>query len=177
MLFRSRAEALERELKRRIAENPDMKLKDKMRLKRALFRVQSTGIRADGRINRVMEEMRNELLKTKLSEGEVKGILSRVDFITKDAPPGKRDSLIADARGHIEEFARMFNGKGLIEVDKNGDIGYRVSRVVIDPNERAYAQGSFIVTKGGKTVTFHEMGHIVDFGRGWMDSYAANWRD
>ena len=31
--------------------------------------------------------------------------------------------------------------------------------------------------RSGKTVTFHEMGHIVEFGRGWMDSYAANWRD
>jgi hypothetical protein len=173
-----RANLLEEELKRRIANSEGLRLREKMALKKAFYRIQSRGIQADARAQKIMEEMRGELLKTKLSDKEVNELLSRVSVTARNASPGQStDSAVAQIKGHLEEFARMFNGKGFVEVDKDGVVGFTVRDIAVDVANRAYAQGNFIQTNGNKTVTFHEMGHIVETGRGWLEGHAVQWRD
>lgn len=171
----NKREAWEDAITRKIKEDESLTLKQKMRLRVILERIIERGNRAKKRSSELMEEIRAELLKTKLSESDINGIMGRLKINGKSIPDN--DPLIKQVRGQVEEFARMFNGKGLLEVvDSGGEIG-RLINISVSPQERPYQWFGSIVVNGNPTTTFHEIAHIVEHGRGWLFDYAKKWRD
>jgi hypothetical protein len=172
----NRRVALEAAITRKLKDDESLTFKQRMRLRRVLESIISRSVRANERSFKLMEEMRAELLKTKLSEDDIKGIMGRLKITGKNTPDN--DPSIKQVRGQVEEFARMFNGKGLLEVtgDSGMPTGY-LREMLVSPKERAYQQHGFVMTSGIPRVTFHEIAHIVELGRGWLANYAEKWRD
>ena len=82
-------------------------------------------------------------------------------------------------RKHIEEFARMFNGKGLEKTLEKEGSRQELYHLVIDPNQRAFAypRTGHITSNGQKQTLFHEIGHIMEAQRDWLLTYSNRWRD
>lgn len=167
--------AVEEKIKDRI-NNGNLSFREKMRLRKALQSIISRSARANERSFKLMEEIRRELLKTKLSESDIKGILSLLKIEGKNL--SSDSALIKQVRSQVEEFARMFNGKGLLEAsDRKGFFTASLREISVNTTDRAHAIGNFIMTSGIPRVTFHELGHIVENGRPWLADYAEKWRD
>lgn len=165
---------VEESIKERLKDE-NLGVKERIRLKKVLFRLGQKSTSANVRSYELMESIRNELLKTKLSDQDIKGIISRIKMTGKGIP--ESDVLFTKVRGQLEEFARMFNGKGLTEMDDNGVIKSGLREVSIDPKGRAFARKGFISINGESRTLFHEAGHIVEDSVSWLGRYAEKWRD
>lgn len=139
--------------------------------------------RAMAKLESTMEDIRRDMLKTSLTDGEVNGLLKGVRFDVKDSSGGA-----GQARGHMREFVKMFNGLGFSEVageGKNG-VGRSINRVTVSNNnsERAHAEperGLITLRPGttpsNKQTNFHEMAHMIESQRPWLRSALEKWRD
>ena len=83
--------------------------------------------------------------------------------------------ILAQVRKDVEEYLRMFNGRGLTDVE--GAKGKPLLGVKLAKG-RAFAQTSSgnITTSGEKATTFHEITHLTETQRPWMVDFARNWR-
>lgn len=117
---------------------------------------------------KAMSELRTEMLKTTLTPAQIKEAMNRVEFVK-----GKG---IAQARKDVEEYLKMFNGRGITDVD--GAMGKPLFRVEMT-NKRAGAQvlRGHITTDGVRSTTFHEITHLAEVQKLWMVQYAVNWRN
>jgi hypothetical protein len=147
-------------------------LKERTDLSNSLYRINERVKKAEQRTKSLMENMRNELIKTKLSEEEVKNLVGAVKVSGDNHLQGK-------VKEQMEEFARMFNGKGFIGVLKGlGEIGGSITGVSVKEGERAHINGALsILTGGTKRELFHEIGHAIEHGRFWLNNYAESWRN
>lgn len=160
---------LEKELKGRLYDGGDkLKPEERLKLQSMLDRVVSRGENATSKSTKLMEEIRSELLKTKLSEEDIKGILGRLNLSGDGA-------LVDQVRGQVEEFSRMFNGRGLLESSGNGTF---LKEMEVNPR-RAHADRfrGFISTDGTARTTFHEIAHFMEFSSTGIKNYAEMWRD
>jgi hypothetical protein len=123
--------------------------------------------RAEKELERIMIDARERLLKTNLTDKQVKDLVSRV----------WTDGVSGTVKGHMTEFIRMFNGRGFTETQGEG-WGKPVLRVS-ETAGRAHATPAkgLVQTSGKKVTDFHEMAHIVEAQRPWMIQYAVRWRD
>lgn len=146
-------------------------------LRTILQRVNNRGDDAELRALRAMNQIREEMLKTNLSKGDVERILGRIKFYDGGFKVNGPEA--AAIKDHIREFARMFNGKGLMEVANDGFYGGVLHSITLSP-DRAYARLAHMQLGSngvGKYVTFHELGHIVESSRDWLSAHTAKWRD
>lgn len=142
----------------------------RLKIMSSLFPLRAKILKAEKEIEAIMGEMRKELLKTKLSDDDIAKFLSKVEM--------KGDtSLHAQIKGQLEEFARMFNGKGFMEMEVDGSYTGYLKRITADSSERAYHDRGRIMTNGISRTLFHEMGHVVEVGRSWLLQYAIDWRN
>lgn len=129
-------------------------------------------LRVNQAVNKKMERVRAEMLKTSLPEKQVKDMASKIEIEGATNP--------AKIRSHIEEFIRMFEGRGLTDVEtKNKNIypfGYLNVR-----GDRSFAiveAGNIQLDKGQrKSDIFHEIGHFVEAQRPEVYNFATKWRD
>jgi hypothetical protein len=181
-----RANALEEKIRQRIEliksgedRNPGW-IKRRLRLSTALMRLSKRRGDAEQRLEAKMEGIREEMLKTKLSEKEIFRLTNSVSISN---PPGAKKSTpqeIAETRKHLEEFVRMFNGKGLTEIMAGeSDFRSQLAYLNLNPSQRAHAitNTGFITTNGNKQTLFHEIGHIVEAQRPWLRDHAERWRN
>lgn len=170
----NRVQVLSKSLKDKI-KSGELSVKEKLRYKRVLFRLSGYENKARDKQNAIMKEIRNKLLDTKLSDQEVDKMIGKIKFDSSRV--SSNTTTEKQVKRQVEEFVRMFNGKGFIEKDENGTPIWNLKEVQIDPKERAYASGGFIRVPPYKETVFHEIGHILEDGRQWLASYAADWRD
>lgn len=143
---------------------------ERLKIMSSLFPIRNKIAKAEKELEGIMGGMRKELLKTKLSDEDIAKLLSKVEM--------KGDvSLHAQIKGQLEEFARMFNGKGFIEMEVNGSYTGYLKRIKADANERAFHDRGYIMTNGVSRTMFHEMGHAVEVGHPWLLQYAIGWRN
>jgi hypothetical protein len=116
---------------------------------------------------KAMSELRAELIKTDLTKAQITEAMNRVEFVKGHG--------IAQTRKDVEEYLRMFNGRGF--TDTASTIGKPLLTVEMT-KDRAHAKialGS-ITTNGDKITTFHEITHLLETQRPEMLQYAVNWR-
>lgn len=154
---------------------------DKMwvRLSLSLTKLDRRRQMAEDRLDRRMTRIREEMTQTTLSEKEVRRL---TDLIPIGSPVGAKKlsaTESAENRRHIEDFVRMFNGKGLQDIEAGGDYRSGLERVMIDANQRAFARSSegFVMSNGTQRTLFHEIGHVVEHQRPWLVAHAENWRN
>lgn len=159
-----RYEALFNSVAQKLNENlsPDQleKVKEKLR------EINAKRGRIENRLVEIMGSFRARLLDTNLTDKQVKDLVSRV------WTPNTSET----TRSHMEEFIRLFNGRGFIDVE--GVSGGKSVRSVSETTERAHANSlrGIVKTNGDKTTTFHELAHIVEGQRPWLAMYAVGWR-
>jgi len=114
-----------------------------------------------------------------LSEEKVQLLVSRVALMPPKGSITLDQETVAQTRKHLEEFTRMFNGRGMLEVLEKKEERKQLSQLVIDPAQRAFAMVNtgFVTSNGGKQTLFHEIGHIVEGQRDWLLNYSNRWRD
>lgn len=171
-----RAEKLEvalRDRSRKVAEEgkPGW-IKEKLRLSSSIKRVARRRRVAESRLSETMVSIREDLLRSRLSDRDVSILVDRVKFSGPNLD-------LQQTRKHVEEFVRMFNGKGLSEVNEKSGLRDQVSAIVIDSSRRAYAipDKGYVVSNGTKQTLFHELGHVVEGQRGWLRDFSERWRD
>lgn len=179
-----RANLLEQILRERSAREKEEKapgwIKRKAEISASIMQLAVRRSRAEAKIQELMVTIREKMLETKLSEADVKRIVNRVSIGGSPKSPmlpgGDEEK---STRAQIEEFARMFNGKGLIEVSDRGKTRRQFQQLVMDPTQRAFAipPSGYIVSNGRKQTLFHEIGHIVEGQRDWLAQHAVKWRD
>lgn len=156
----NRGKAIVEKIKERL-KSDDLSREERNKLIKALFGIEERVKRADQRAEKLMEQIRNSMIKTKLSNEEVEKILGSVK-LTGDK------SLQSKVRDQLSEFVRMFNGKGMDSLEE----------VTINANGRAFAEGlKFIQTDGGKGSMFHEAAHVIERTNSWIRDYARKWVD
>lgn len=178
-----RASLLEVELRERSKREEEEKkpgwIRRKLEISSSIMKLAQRRGNAEQRLNAKMAGIRERLLKTKLSEEEVERLVSRV-LMTKEGkskvPSGE---LLTETRGQLREFVRLFNGKGLVAVSDGEQNRAQLSRLIINPEKRAfaYADTGFISSNGSKQTLFHEVGHIVEGQRKWLSDFSIKWRD
>lgn len=168
---RERATSMVSLLRKSIDGESDTKKQDKLLDKMMKF------LRVEGEISRkernLMGEIRSKLIKTNLSDKEVKEIVDKVIVKSYDLDKKSR------VKGIVEEFVRMFNGRGVVERSDGDEPTYAAKTIEIDRTRRAFAERSsnFILTNGELGTTFHELGHFVEFQSKSLYNYAKRWRD
>lgn len=122
---------------------------------------------ANDKMLKAMERLREEMLQTSLSKAQITQALNRIEFV--------KSAGIADVRRHVTEFIRMFNGRGITDVDNPGSSS-PLLRIGIEKG-RAFAMTTlgYVGTNGTRMTTFHEIAHLVEYQRGWMSGYAFRW--
>lgn len=147
------------------------------KLRSVMFRISGRQTRAERRAWEAMVKIREEMLRTNLTAGEINKILGGIKFsesgIRVNGPEHKA------VKEQIKEFARMFNGKGLLSVEGPFSYATGLSKVELSP-ERAHALLSTIRvgSRGAqKDTLFHEIGHLVENHRPWLQSHMVEWRD
>lgn len=144
------------------AEGPGKRLKAKKRLRDVTDMVRDNEYELIG----VMEEIMNDMKKSNLGERELLVLPQKVNFSDWGSATG-------EPKGHLRNFARMFNGKGLKE--HNGVQGvFRVSPA--EDGARPYNRLGHVVTvKNIESLMFHELMHTVEHQRPWMAEFARDW--
>lgn len=174
-----RANSLETELRRlsklEVEEKKPGWIRRKLRISSSIMKLAQKRGNAEARLNAKMEGIRKRLLESTLSEAEVERLAKRVTLTFEGTPKLQAK----DTLDHTREFIRMFNGKGLIEVSDKDDKKPQLSRLVINPEVRAFATSNtgFITSNGSKKTLFHEVGHIVEGQRTWLSDFSIRWRD
>lgn len=144
------------------AEGPSKRIKAKKRL------INATDLARENeyKLIAVMENIMNDMNKTSLSERDLMIIPQTINFADWGAASG-------EPKGHVKDFARMFNGRGL--GTHNGIQGvYQVSPQT--EGNRAYNKYGYVVTtRGVNAIMFHELMHSVEHQRPWMAEFARNW--
>lgn len=161
-------------------ESSNLSVKERIRIKKVIFRLGTREIEARKRLDKLMEEIRNEMLRTGLSDAKVKEIVGMIKYRDVNGNSDLSNPVVKVLRGQVEEFVRMFNGRGVLETyDGKAGIGGNVVRDIEVKAVRAYASSlnKFISTDGRKGTLFHELGHFVEFQSNWVASYASQWRD
>lgn len=148
-------------------EGKKKEIRDKM------MKVIGVESRASVKRRALMQEIRDKLLKTNLSAGEVKDIANKISIKGDDL--GKQSRV----RDIIEEFVRLFNGRGVIEKGDEGSPSPVAKTVEIGRSKRAFADPSnnLVYTDGESRTTFHELGHFVEYQSKRLYNYAERWRD
>jgi hypothetical protein len=179
-----KANALEeqlRELSKKLeADREPGWIKKKLRVSDAIMKVARHRGNAEARLQAKMQGIREQLLKTSLSEEKVQLLVSRVALMPPKGSITLDQETVAQTRKHLEEFTRMFNGRGMLEVLEKKEERKQLSQLVIDPAQRAFAMVNntgFVTSDGGKQTLFHEIGHIVEVQRDWLLKYSNRWRD
>lgn len=155
-------------------------IKKKLRVSGAIMKAARYRGNAEERLQAKMKGIREQLLKTSLSEEKVQLLVGRVALMPPKGSITLDQETLAQTRKHLEEFTRMFNGKGLLEVLEKKEERKQLSQLVIDPAQRAFAMVNntgFVTSDGGKQTLFHEIGHIVEVQRDWLLKYSNRWRD
>lgn len=154
-------------------------IKKKLRVSGAIMKVARHRGNAEARLQAKMQGIREQLLKTSLSEEKVQLLVSRVALMPPKGSITLDQETVAQTRKHLEEFTRMFNGRGMLEVLEKKEERKQLSQLVIDPAQRAFAMVNtgFVTSNGGKQTLFHEIGHIVEGQRDWLLNYSNRWRD
>jgi len=177
-----RSHDIEASLREKLAklseEGQTGKLKERMRIKRAIFELGSKRLRAEKGFAERMESLRGELLKTHLTDERIDNLLDRVQFVDKSKSKGVE----SETRSQMKEFVKMFNGKGLEDVADSKEslsIHKGLKRYNHDPSMRAFAhiEAGQVTSNGQKHILFHEIGHIVEAQRPWLQENAVQWRD
>jgi hypothetical protein len=142
--------------------------KERERLSEQWMRADFLKGSAQDKLNKAMEKVREDMLKTSLTKSQIDQALNRIDFIKS---PG-----IKETRNHVVEFIRMFNGRGITDVDFSA--GGSPLLKITAKNTRAFARTTSgeVVTNGTKKTTFHEISHLMEAQRSWMFSFASKWR-
>jgi hypothetical protein len=169
-----RSEKLEGILRKELSEGPDT-IKRRMRLRKAIFNLEHRRSKAETQLVAKMEVIRGKLLSSKLSNKEVEDLVNKVSFVAKKKSP----EMIEETKQHLREFVRMFNGKGVEDVD-TGEVKRRgLHEITLDPTKRAFAfpDSGTLTTNGPKGTLFHEIGHIVEGQRSWLKDFSGRWRD
>jgi hypothetical protein len=179
-----KANALEKQL-RELSEKLEVDrepgwIKKKLRVSGAIMKAARHRGDAEARLQAKMQGIREQLLKTSLSEEKVQLLVSRVALMPPKGSITLDQETVAQTRKHLEEFTRMFNGRGMLEVLEKKEERKQLSQLVIDPAQRAFAMVNntgFVTSDGGKQTLFHEIGHIVEVQRDWLLKYSNRWRD
>jgi hypothetical protein len=178
-----KANALEKQL-RELSEKLEVDrepgwIKKKLRVSGAIMKAARHRGDAEARLQAKMQGIREQLLKTSLSEEKVQLLVSRVALMPPKGSITLDQETVAQTRKHLEEFTRMFNGRGMLEVLEKKEERKQLSQLVIDPAQRAFAMVNtgFVTSNGGKQTLFHEIGHIVEGQRDWLLNYSNRWRD
>lgn len=145
----------------------DTTAEQRERLSRQMAQADYIKNRAHMKMLKAMSELRADLLKTNLTEGQIKEVMNRVNFVK-----GKG---IVQVRKDVEEYLRMFNGRGFTDITGvNGKPLYKVE-ITKDRASAKVTMGS-ITTNGNKETTFHEITHLLETQRPEMLQYAISWR-
>ena len=144
------------------ADGPSKRLKAKKRLRDVADQVRDNEYKLIG----VMENIMNDMKKTKLSERDLMVLPQTINFSDWGAATG-------GPKGQVKEFARMFNGRGLSPY--NGVQGVHKISPQAQGNRAYNNLGHVVTTKGAETIMFHELMHSVEHQRPWMAQYAKDW--
>lgn len=120
----------------------------------------------------IMSEIRGNLLKTNLTNEQVTSIVSSVNVDIKDS------DIRGKVRGQVEEFVRMFNGRGVADFLDRGSVTPS-AKLIEFSSFRPYAieAKGVIGTGGDHKSTFHELGHFVEYQSRVLQIHAEKWRN
>lgn len=172
-------ERLREESKRLQEEKPPGWIKQKLRVSSSIMKLAQRRGNAEQRLRAKMEGIRKELLQTNLSDAEINRLVGRVTLSSKGRSKKESRELEENTKSQLEEFARLFNGKGLTLVQDGSERRRQLSFMTLNPTVRAFAYGESgtVVTSGIKATLFHEVGHVVEAQRRWLADYSILWRD
>jgi len=146
-------------------KDPNLTNEQKGKLAEQLYRITTLKNTANSKLAQAMESLRADMLKTPLTTAQVNQALARVEFVKG---PG-----IAAVRKDVAEFIKMFNGRGIADVE---NVAQKPLQTVKMTKKRAGANVlGRVTTSGEKVTTFHEITHLMEGQRQWMFDYATNW--
>jgi SPP1 gp7 family putative phage head morphogenesis protein len=128
---------------------------------------------------RDMQAIQKEMLKTPLTDAEVRQLVEGVDLSTF----GKTGQ--TNVRRGLTEYVRMFNGQGLTaSPPETQGIVARVNKLIDVHGPYANGRGYMNTVQGygaisgrldGKRLLFHELTHTTEAQRPWMGRWAQEW--
>lgn len=144
-------------------------IKDKAEFKKrfALLRKKEEGYAV------IMNKIRNEMLKTSMSSSDIKRVVESV--LPKEYYGDTRIGV--QSRKDLEEFIRMFKGKGLT-LDKETPKDTKTPQeVYLQKGGRGWAspeRGEMLID-GNKNTLYHEIGHFIEQQRPWLYKFSKSW--
>ena len=132
-------------------------------------------IRGADKFEKKMEKVRQLMLKTNLSDIQVKQFIKDVKITTSFKAAEKKQ-----LRGYLDEYIRMFNGNGFVK-SKNGIPA--ISKIgKAQRGSCKFWEGSFTTDVGSlgtvnKGTTFHEITHAVEVANPKLNKWTTAWRN
>jgi len=132
-------------------------------------------IKGADKFEKKMEKVRQLMLKTDLSDIQVKQFVKDVK-ITNSFKTAEKKQL----KGYLDEYIRMFNGNGFVK-NKNGVPA--ISKIgKAQRGSCKFYEGSFTTDVGSlgtvnKGTTFHEITHAVEVANPKLNKWTTNWRN
>ena len=132
-------------------------------------------IKGADKFEKKMEKVRQLMLKTDLSDIQVKQFVKDVKITTSFKTAEKKQ-----LKGYLDEYIRMFNGNGFVK-NKNGVPA--ISKIgKAQRGSCKFYEGSFTTDVGSlgtvnKGTTFHEITHAVEVANPKLNKWTTNWRN
>lgn len=146
---------------------------DVNKLRSKLFKLTSVSSVKVKELGAEMVKVRGEMLKSSLSDGQIKDLMGRVNVANSVKSKQLDQSL--------EEFIRMFEGKGILPMKGKYPSLQRVDESKYDGRSYALLSKGAVALEGApntiKSKFFHETGHIVESQRHELLKFAEDWRN
>lgn len=152
----------------------------KLQLKKRRLELLAQEVKAEFKLMRAMEGLREEMLVPKVSQDLLNRLVGRVSITGID------EANLGRVQGALMEFARMFNGRGLGDMPvKESGTGERLREIARVPsskgNPRPYAIPAvgavFLPNNASKSEIFHEIGHILESQSSSTLKFSEKWRN
>lgn len=124
--------------------------------------------RVSSRAEALMKGIRDKMLRTSLSEEQVRGLIGSVDMKT----------LSPKEMAYVENFIRMFNGRGFYNNKEQFDVtGAPVVRIFSDKRRVSSGTWNGVLSMYNERSAFHELAHILEVSNSKLSRSLAQWRD
>lgn len=132
-------------------------------------------IRGADKFEKKMEKVKQLMMKTNLSDIQVKQFVKEVNITTSFKASEKKQ-----LKGYLDEYVRMFNGNGFVK-SRNGVPA--ISKIgKAQRGSCKFHEGSLTTSVGSlgsvsKGVTFHEISHAVEVANPNINKWTTTWRN